>query len=65
MNKTRLKDVVDAINSVRSRARQALEKKDFYDYTKLMQDLLALESCLVTEVNLYCYVAEDQEKKSA
>lgn len=48
----RLKDVVDAINNVKSRMRAAQASGDLIAYSNLVYDLLALENCLVTEAEL-------------
>lgn len=42
-----VRDIVDAIRSVRTRATEALAHADLAAYGSLMLDLLALERCLV------------------
>lgn len=43
--------VMDAINDVKVRAKEAAKQGDFIRYKELMADLLALENCLATEVS--------------
>ena len=51
----RIKDVLDAIQSVKSRLQAAYIVQDSLMIDKLVGDLLALENCLVTECELYVY----------
>jgi hypothetical protein len=44
-----VKDILDAIRSVRLRAKRALDGNDQIAYSSLMGDLYALEACLVIE----------------
>lgn len=43
--------VMDAIKSVKYRAKEAFNNGDQVTYAQLMYDLIALENCLVTEVD--------------
>ncbi len=49
---TRIKDILVAIRSVKSRAKIAKDNGDFTQFRTLMMDLLSLENCLVTECEL-------------
>lgn len=49
----RIKDVLDAIRSVKIRYSTAVIEGDMDKANELMGDLLALENCLVTEAELY------------
>lgn len=42
-----VKDIIVAINSVKSRAKKSLAFGNLHEYNSLMHDLLALERCLV------------------
>lgn len=45
-----VKDIIVAIDSVKSRAKQAKLEGDLETFERLINDLLALENCLVTEI---------------
>lgn len=53
-----IKDILSAINSVRERARKAMIEGDYQQTGVLMNDLIALELCLV-------YQTEELVKESA
>lgn len=57
-----VKDILSAIESVRSRAKEAFEAADHISYTRLMGDLYYLEVCLVGETKK---LLEELEKKAA
>lgn len=44
-----MRDILDALASVQTRATRALEVRDFVEYSKLTGDLFALECCLRIE----------------
>jgi len=46
---TAIKDILDAISSVKSRAKHSMAMGDLVEYSNRMGDLFALENCLVTE----------------
>jgi len=50
LKKDEVKDIVVAINSVKSRAKKALLHNNMGKYELLMGDLIALEVCLVYSV---------------
>jgi len=51
-NLERIKDMLDAINSVKFRLRKAFDAKDYIAISQLTGDLFALESCLVIECEM-------------
>ncbi len=50
-NLENIKMTMDAIKSVKEQAKKAAQLGDFVKYKELMSNLLALENCLVTEVD--------------
>lgn len=60
-----VKDILDAINSVRSRVRTATKAGDLPEAHKLMGDLYALEVCLVIETSKLIEEMEILEMKEA
>jgi hypothetical protein len=57
--KQNVKDILDAIKSVKFRAVSAFNLGELNEYTKLMGDLLALEVCLVGATE--SYIEEEEE----
>jgi hypothetical protein len=62
MNTQRVKDTLDAINSVKGRAKAALTRGDYILLSQLMGDLYALEACLVGETER---LVEEIDKEAA
>jgi len=48
-----VKDILEAIESVKKRVKIAQAEGNFCAYTELMGDLTALECCLVGQVTLF------------
>lgn len=61
----RIKLVLDAINSVKLRARKALNDGNNIEYTKLMYDLWTLQACLTGECEIAVKQDDSSEKKAA
>lgn len=61
----RMKDVNDAILSVRKRATEARDAGDMFTFSKLMFDLSALYQCLAIECNNMVNAVESFESQKA
>lgn len=57
-----VRDILNAIDSVKARVRNAMITGDFREVSKLMLDLQSLEVCLVTQTS--CLLS-DLEKQAA
>lgn len=64
-NKERMKNVLDAIMSVRRDATKARDSGDLIVFSNKMLDLFALENCLVTEALNFFETDEENYKKAA
>jgi hypothetical protein len=60
-----VQDILSAIASVKSRAKEAMQNGDLVAYSRLMGDLFALEQCLVYQTSAMLQDLDNNYLKAA